>query len=246
VLALALVSPLDALAEQLFSAHMTQHVLLAVVAPPLIVAGAPVTAALWLIPATARKRLVRWIKRLGWPVAIWGSLTAPMLAWALHAVAMWSWHVPRLYTFALNDRVAHAAEHLSFAGTASLMWWGFLYPRRSRRAAYALGIGALFFTMLHSGALGALLTLSHRVWFPLHAAGEAAFGITPLEDQQLAGLVMWILGGLLYLAAMSVLFMAWMQAAERRDAIEAELVATPDFEINAVDETRSIRCETPI
>ncbi|HEY9226146.1 MAG TPA: cytochrome c oxidase assembly protein [Gemmatimonadaceae bacterium] len=246
-LVIALASPLDAAADRLFSAHMAQHVLLAIVAPPLLVAGAPLTAALWLLPLESRKDLVQWIRQFEWLAALWPLLTAPLIAWALHAIAMWAWHVPRLYTLALNNPLAHVAEHLSFVGTAGLMWWGFLYPRRSRRAAYALGIGALFLTMLHSGALGALLTLSHRVWFPVHAAGAASFGITPLDDQRLAGLIMWVPGGLLDLAAMSVLFLAWMRTAERRDATRTRgVVTSPVLEITTVDEARSARCESPI
>jgi cytochrome c oxidase assembly factor CtaG len=246
VLVLALASPLDALAEQLFSAHMTQHVLLAIVAPPLIVAGAPLTAALWLLPLETRKQLVQWMKRLRWPTTLWGIMTAPALAWAIHAVAMWIWHLPRLYALALSNSAIHAAEHMSFVGTASLIWWGVIYPRRSRRAAYALGIGALFLTMMQSGALGALLTLSHRIWFPVHAAGEAQWGLAPLEDQQLAGLIMWVVGGLLYLAAMSALFLAWMRPGERRDAPAARTAAViAPTGVNEFDETRSARCDTP-
>jgi cytochrome c oxidase assembly factor CtaG len=239
VLLVALVSPLDAVADQLFSAHMAQHVLLAVVAPPLIVAGAPLTAMLWLLPAENRRRLAQWIKRLGWPRTLWAVMTAPVVAWAVHAVAMWIWHLPRLYTLALEHSLIHAAEHVSFVGTAALMWWGFVYPRRSRRAAYGLGVAALFLTMMHSGALGALLTLSKRIWFPVHAAGEAAWGLAPLEDQQLAGLIMWVPGGLLYMAAMSVLFLAWMQRGERREA-------TAPARANGIADTRSARCEIPV
>jgi cytochrome c oxidase assembly factor CtaG len=245
VLVLALASPLDALADQLFSAHMAQHVLLAIVAPPLIVAGAPLTAALWLLPLATRKRLVQWTKRHGWLTSLWAVMTAPALAWAIHAVAMWTWHLPRLYALALDNSVVHAAEHVSFVGTASLIWWGIIYPRRSRRAAYALGVAALFLTMMQSGALGALLTLSHRIWFPVHAAGEARWGLAPLEDQQLAGLIMWVPGGLLYLAAMSVLFLAWMRQGERRDTPAARTAAVNvPTGANQFDETRSARCDT--
>jgi cytochrome c oxidase assembly factor CtaG len=243
VLVLALASPLDALAEQLFAAHMAQHVLLAIVAPPLIVAGAPLTAALWLLPLATRRRLVQWMKRLRWPTTLWAALTAPALAWAIHAVAMWIWHLPRLYTLALDNSLVHAAEHASFVGTASLIWWGALYPKRSRRAAYALGAAALFLTMMQSGALGALLTLSHRIWFPVHAAGEARWGVAPLEDQQLAGLIMWVPGGLLYLAAMSALFLAWMRPGDAPAAPSAEVNAPSGA--NEFDETRSARCDTP-
>lgn len=243
VIVLALASPLDALADQLFAAHMAQHVLLAIVAPPLIVAGAPLTAALWLLPLATRKRLVQWMKRLRWPTTLWAALTAPALAWAIHAVAMWIWHLPRLYTLALDNSLVHAAEHASFVGTASLIWWGVLYPKRSRRAAYALGAAALFLTMMQSGALGALLTLSHRIWFPVHAAGEALWGVAPLEDQQLAGLIMWVPGGLLYLVAMSALFLAWMRPGDA-PAAPCAGVNTPSG-ANESDETRSARCDTP-
>jgi putative membrane protein len=246
VLVLALASPLDALAEQLFAAHMAQHVLLAIVVPPLIVAGAPLTAALWLLPLAARKRLVQTLKRLRWPATLWAALTAPALAWAIHAVAMWIWHLPRLYTLALENSAVHAAEHASFVGTASLIWWGVIYPRQSRRAAYALGVAALFLTMMQSGALGALLTLSHRILFPVHAAGEALWGLAPLEDQQFAGLIMWVVGGLLYLVAMSALFLAWMQRGERRDAPAARsAAANAPAGANEFDETRSAPCDTP-
>ena len=243
VLVLALASPLDAMADQLFAAHMAQHVLLAIVAPPLIVAGAPLTASLWLLPLARRKGLVQWTKRLGWPTALWAALTAPALAWAIHAVAMWVWHLPRLYTLALENPAVHAAEHVSFVATASLMWWGMIYPKRSRRAAYALGAAALFLTMMQSGALGALLTLSHRIWFPVHAAGEASWGLSPLEDQQLAGLIMWVVGGLLYLAAMSALFLAWMQPGDAAAASSA--TANAPTGASEFDETRSAPCDTP-
>jgi putative membrane protein len=215
-LVVALMSPIDAVAEQLFAAHMLQHVLLAVVAPPLLVAGAPMVAVLWSLPLSARVRLARAVKRARWLNGAWRFATASSVAWILHGVALWMWHIPTMYTLALEHSAMHALEHLSFVGTAILMWWGILYPRHSRRAAFGAGFIVLFLTMLHSAALGALITLSHRVWFPIHAAGAAEWGLTPLEDQQLAGLIMWVPGGLLYLAAMSGLFLAWMRDNERR------------------------------
>jgi cytochrome c oxidase assembly factor CtaG len=227
VLAVALMTPLDPMAEDLFSAHMVQHVLLAIVVPPLLVLGAPLTATVWALPPSARRSVTRAVKRIEWLSASWRMLTAPTIAWVIHGVALWSWHVPRLYSLALEHPAVHAVEHASFVGTAGLMWWSILCPRQSRRTAYGFGVLILFATMLHSAALGALITLSHRVWFPIHASGAAVWGLTALEDQQLAGLIMWVPGGLLYLAAMGALFLAWMRRNEntRRAASAAALAA---------------------
>ena len=218
-LAIALLSPLDALAGDLFSAHMTQHVLLAVVAPPLLVAGAPTVAIAWAIPEGSRRRLALAIKRQRWIVASWRYVTRPFVACAIHAIALWSWHAPYLYLAALTNPFVHFLEHASFVGTAALIWWSILHPSdRTRHAAFAVGIGVLFLTALQSGVLGALLATSTRVWYPQQGTGAAAWGLTPLEDQQLAGLIMWVPAGFLYVVAMAVLFWAWMGRAERHPA----------------------------
>lgn len=236
-LAVALVSPLDELAEHLFAAHMAQHVLLAVVAPPLLVLGNPAAAVVWALPATRRRGIVQWVRELPAVAPAWRALTAPSVAWAVHGAVLWSWHVPTLYTAALEHAPLHALEHASFVGTAMLLWWGIVWPRRSRRAAYGVGIVVLFVTMLHTGALGALLTFSRRVWYPAQTAGSA-FALTPLEDQQLAGLIMWVPGGLLYLIATSAVFLAWMQdevppRRARAPRRRLPVVAAPAAELSA-------------
>jgi cytochrome c oxidase assembly factor CtaG len=230
ILALALMSPIDALADDLFSAHMLQHVLLAVAAPPLLVAGEPVLAVMWTLSPERRRSVVRWLRQRRAITAAWRLLTAPRLAWAIHAAVLWLWHVPALYRSALDVPFLHALEHVSFVGTASLIWWGILHPasQRSRRVSYGIGVVVLFATMLQSGALGALITLSHRVWYPFQSAGAAAWGITPLDDQQVAGLIMWVGGGLLQLVLVNVLVFTWMRENERygRLARAATVAAT--------------------
>src|SRR5262249_10188672 len=109
--------------------------------------------------------------------------------------------------------------------TAALMWWGILHPRRSRGTAYGAGIIVLFVAMLQSGALGVLMALSRRVWFPVHVGGAATWGTTARADQQLAGLIMWVPGGLLYLIAMSALVLAWMRHEQRRRAASVAALA---------------------
>jgi putative membrane protein len=199
----ALVSPLDALGSQLFSAHMVQHELLMVVAAPLLVLGRPLAAWTWALAPGARRAVGH---ATHWPGLAWGwqQLTQPLHAWALHALALWLWHLPLLFDAALRSEGLHVLQHASFLATALLFWWAVLGgDPRARASGFALAY--LFTTMMHTAALGALLTLSPRAWYAGYAASASALGLDPLQDQQLGGLVMWVPGGVAYLAAALVL-----------------------------------------
>jgi len=178
VLALAVVSPLHHLAERFLWAHMIQHELLMVLAAPLLVLGKPLQSFVWLQPV----RLPRW-------------LSDPLIAWVLHAAAIWLWHVPRVFEAAVADEALHFAQHASFLGTGILFWWTVL-----ARAELG-GMASLFTTMLHTGALGALMTFSRHSWYASYA----------LEDQQLAGLVMWVPAGLAYPLAALFIGSRWLR-----------------------------------
>lgn len=221
-LALALLSPLDTMAEQLFAAHMVQHMVLIAIAPPLLVLGAPMVAFSWGVPRALRMRVHRWWHRAGAARALAGgvgaALLSPWAVWIPHAIAIWAWHTPALYQRALEHEALHAAEHLSFIATALPLWWAVLEPRGVRREGYAAGILVLLATAMHTGALGALLVFARTPWYPAQAAGAAAWGLTALEDQQLAGLIMWIPGGFIYLAASSRLFLGWIGDSGKRRA----------------------------
>jgi putative membrane protein len=197
-LLIALASPLDTLAASALWAHMGQHVLLMLVASPLLVAGAPLLPLLAALPEAPRKVLGR-----TWRCT--SPLRLPVVAWLLHAAALWTWHIPSLYQAALRSEVVHIAEHASFGGTAALYWWTVLRPRGATRQGYALGVLSLFSMALQSGALGALMAFAQTPWYPSYAGGAAAWSMTPLEDQQLAALIMWIPGGFVYLIAALVL-----------------------------------------
>jgi cytochrome c oxidase assembly factor CtaG len=217
-LALALLPPLDGLAETLFTAHMAQHVLLVGVAAPLLVLARPLPAALRALPgrtrlrvsAALRSRVVR---------APWGLLSRPGVAFAVHASALWTWHLPGPHQAALGSPALHAAEHGCFLGSALLFWWVMIHGRGGR-AAYGASAFFVFAAGLQGGALGALLALAPTVWYPAYD-GAAAFGLSPLEDQQLAGLVMWIPAGLVYVGAGLSLLAVWLREsgarARRRD-----------------------------
>jgi putative membrane protein len=217
VTALALLSPLDAMSDALFSAHMTQHLLLIMVAAPLCVLGAPLLPMLWAFPAARRRALAACWHRARWMQRVVRGVTQPGSAFLLHFVMLWFWHFPRPYQAAVEHEPLHALEHLCFMGSAMLLWWVALQPIGRRRASEGSAILLMGGTLMQSGVLGAVLMFAQSPWYPVHAAGTRAWGTTLLEDQQLAGLLMWIPASVVYLAAAAWLFLRWMRADERRE-----------------------------
>ena len=185
VVAVAVLGPLHEAAERRLWAHMVQHELLMVVAAPLIVLGRPVQTWVWALPLQLRK-----------VIRIPPIFSDSLVAWAAHAAAIWIWHIPALFEAALANPWLHLAQHASFFGTALVFWWALVSPGHRQLA----GMASLFTTMLHTGALGALMALSRASWYPGFA----------LEDQQLAGLVMWVPAGLAYPAAALFLGSQWL------------------------------------
>lgn len=214
ILAAALVSPLHALGERVFTAHMIEHELLMAVAAPLLVASRPAAAMMWALPiklrlafgAAGQAKVLR---------TVWAAISRPVAATFLHGVAIWAWHVPALFEAALARGVLHYAQHACFFGTGLLFWW-VLLPRSGREQAYGSAVMHLFFTSLHTGLLGVLLLVSPRLWYPVNAAGAKLWNLSPLEDQQLAGLVMWVPAGLIYGGAALLLAGLWIRSSGQR------------------------------
>jgi cytochrome c oxidase assembly factor CtaG len=211
VLFIALMSPLDALASALFSAHMLQHVLLILVAAPLLILGVPLGPFLLALSSPVRRTMGRGWRQTAWPRLSWQALTQPLVVWALHAVALWAWHAPGLYQAALRSELVHLLEHFSFLGTALLFWW----VLRGAGSGSGFGVLYLFTLALQSGLLGALITFAPRPWYLAYRATAPAWGLTPLEDQQLAGVLMWIPMGVVYTIAALILFAAQLASIER-------------------------------
>jgi cytochrome c oxidase assembly factor CtaG len=195
---------------------MSQHEVLMLVAAPLLVLGRPLVVFLWAFP-------VNWSRRIGNLAKIpaisrgWQLFTIPLVAWLVHAVALWIWHVPVLFEAVLHHEWVHTLQHVSFLGSALLFWWALIHGPRG-----VMGYGAallyLFTTSIHSGALGALLTVAGSVWYPSYIGLTTSWGLTPLEDQQLGGLIMWIPAGLVYVIAGLALFAGWLREADLRAA----------------------------
>jgi putative membrane protein len=129
-----------------------------------------------------------------------GSISRPAPAAILHAVALWVWHAPTLFDAALERDWLHWLEHLSFFATALLFWRGVLRARLRRETAPG-ALAACFLTLLHGGFLGALITFAQRPLFAFRPERLEAWGLTPLDDQQLAGLIMWVPMGVVYMVA---------------------------------------------
>jgi putative membrane protein len=214
----ALVSPLDALGGAVFSAHMVQHMVLMLVAAPLLVLGNPVVAVVWALPLTWRRTLGGWGRNPD-VRGVWYVFSNPASAWLLHAAAIWVWHVPVLYEATLYSELVHLAQHASFFGTAMLFWWAALEMGRRRRQQYGISVLYVFTTMVHTSLLSALLTFSLVLWYPIYADGTAAWGLTPLEDQQLGGLLMWVPAGLIYLAIALALLAGGLGVGDRSGGV---------------------------
>jgi putative membrane protein len=211
---IALISPLHTLGEVLFSAHMVQHEVLMLIAAPLIVLGRPLITFLWAVPMRWRKQLGR-IGKAGIVETGWRALTNPLAAWAIHGLALWVWHVPALFQATLESDLVHTAQHLSFFLSALLFWWALIYGRQALMG-YGVAVLYVFSTAMHSGLLGVLLTFTTKLWYPVYREFTGTWGLTPMEDQQLGGLIMWIPAGVVYVIAGLILFTAWLQASERR------------------------------
>lgn len=206
-LVIALVSPLHPLGEVLFSAHMVQHEVLMLISAPLLVLSRPLVTFLWGLPFEWRRTVGRWSKE-DHVRRSWNFLTDPFTAWCIHAVAILGWHTPFLFDLTLKSDLAHTAQHLSFFLSALLFWWALAYAQGKQ--AYGAGVLYVFTTAVYTGILGALLTFTPHIWYAPYANTTQAWGLTPLEDQQIGGLIMWVPASLVYLAAGLWLFAAWL------------------------------------
>jgi putative membrane protein len=217
-LVLALISPVHAWGSVLFSAHMTQHELLMLVAAPLLVLGRPIVPFLWALPRPWAVALARCSKLRAWETT-WRTISNPVVAWIIHALVLWVWHAPALFEATLENESIHALQHASFLFSALLFWWAVIHGRK-RALGFGLAVLYMFTTALHSGLLGALLTFANSVWYPGYAERTASWGLTPLQDQQIGGLIMWIPAGLVYIAAGLALFAGWLRESEARARLQ--------------------------
>jgi putative membrane protein len=200
LLLLDLVSPIDTLADQyLFSAHVLQHFLLALVIPPLLLLGAP---------PFQLGSLNKWERAIG----------QPPVSWLLGVGTMLAWHVPVLFNAALANENLHIFQHLSFLATGTIFWWTILGPLESKRLPALGAVAYLFSACVCCSLLGAFLTFAPVGLYPAylnppaHLSPAPLWGLDPQSDQQLGGMLMWVPGCFVYLAGILASVARWYAA----------------------------------
>jgi putative membrane protein len=180
----------------LFTVHMVQHLLLTLVFPPLLLAGTPG----WLLQPLLRPAAVRRVARV---------LTRPVVAAVLYSATIAIWHLPSFYDLMMRDHDIHIVTHLMFMVTATLLWWPVMSPvPELPRLGYGLGMLYLFLVGIPMQLVAAMISLSDEVLYPWYAAAPRMWGLSPLDDQQFGGLLMWVPANLYMFRAMGVLFLA--------------------------------------
>ncbi|HEU5196643.1 MAG TPA: cytochrome c oxidase assembly protein [Methylomirabilota bacterium] len=201
VILVALCSPIDALGHQLLLAHMIQHLLLMMVAPPLLWLGAPVAPLLLGLPLPLRRSVAGALAR---PAVrrVTHALADPRVAWIAFVVVLWAWHAPALYDRALRSEGWHHAQHVCFLAAGLLFWRPVIlaWPARLGWPRWAM-IPYVALAELQNSALAAILTFSGRTLYPAYESVPHALSLSPVEDQAIAGVIMWIPGSLPFLLA---------------------------------------------
>jgi cytochrome c oxidase assembly factor CtaG len=218
----ALCSPIEAYEGQLFSVHMVQHMLLELVAAPLLLLGAPATLALRAASPSVR----RWLLRMLHSRAV-AVLTFPLLSWVLFAGVNWGWHFSTLYDQALENPPLHYLQHATFLVAALLFWWPVIGADPARwRLPYPVRLFYLFLAMPQNSFLGVALMSAPAVLYPHYLSNLRAWGPTALTDQNLGGILMWVFGDVVFLIGMGAVVAAWARHEDRRTArLDARLDA---------------------
>jgi putative membrane protein len=224
VIAASLLTPLHELGGRSFTAHMIEHELLMLVAAPLIAFARPIGIFVWALPRRARHALGA-LGHRRWFASAWRGISSPLSASLLQAAMLWLWHAPAFFDSALRSELWHAAQHLSLVASALLFWWSINTASSLERRHGVAGF-YLFFTSVHSALLGALMAFAESPWYSQYArmgmSGTA--GLSPLEDQQIAGLIMWVPGGAVHAIAALIYLSRWFRAPRNR-ATEASHAA---------------------
>ena len=214
LIAIALVSPVEAAAGVLVSAHMVQHLLLVTLAAPLLAWSAPGAALLRGAPLVVRRGVVSARRGLHVDIGWIRRLRHPPARWLLFVVTFWLWHASVLYAAAVEHRLVHVAEHVTFLTTSTLVWASIVGLPTTRLPPFP-GVLAVFGLALQSVLLSALMTFAPSPWYEPYAAPAPGWGIDALADQQLAGVIMWVPAGLVHTAIGVALVARWLTVTGR-------------------------------
>ncbi len=217
----ALMSPIDVLGKQLFTMHMVQHVLLIMIIPPLLLLANPLVFLLWGLPKNLRKTVGGWLGPKTRPRKTIKAITGVGAVWLAYTVVIWGWHDPQVYSFALRSNLAHNLEHLSFFVIGMLFWWHIIGsgPKIHRPLSFggrfAYTISAIPPIMI----AGIVIAFAQTPIYSHYEAVPRLWGITVLEDQQIAGVIMWVPGSMMYLVAALIIAARWLKKEERKPVL---------------------------
>ncbi len=201
VIVLALNGPVHDLSDSfLFSAHMVQHLVLTLLVPPLLISGTPASLFRQALRSPAVARVAHVISR-------------PTFCFAAFNVVIAGWHFPVLYNFALAHHAVHIGQHLMFLVAAVLMWWPLLSPLPELpRLSYPLQMLYCFLMTIPMSLVAIFITYADSVLYPSYASAPRVWQLSPMQDQMIGGLIMWIPGGLFFVCVMAVVFFKWSAA----------------------------------
>ncbi len=218
ILIFALSGPPEGFADDMFLAHMLQHILIAMVASVLLLAAKPMASYLWAMPEAVRIGLAPSLATTGWLRRLNAFLTNPRFALPVFVLTIWGWHVPEAYELAIRNEVVHFAMHISMFATAILFWWPIIGPPPVRsQLTDPQRIIYLILVVTPTAVLAAMITLSNAVIYTSYIDTPHHFTLTPWEDQRVGGLLMWIPGNIVYLTTLTTLFFRWFGGEERRN-----------------------------
>jgi cytochrome c oxidase assembly factor CtaG len=238
VLGIALMSPIDVLSGQFFFMHMVQHLLLVMIAPPLLLLGDPMPTMMWGLPSSLRLEMGRWLRPESPFRQAVRALTTPGLVWLYFVAVLVGWHDPRLYNLTLESELVHDLEHLTFFGTAMLFWWHVIgsAPRIHRRLSKGVRIGYALSVVPPTALTGIAIAFASKPIYEYYTTVPRLGKMTVLQDQMLGGVIMWIPGSMMYIVAALILIAHVVRAEENKEHLsESERAATdtlrtPGFE----------------
>jgi cytochrome c oxidase assembly factor CtaG len=238
VLGIALMSPIDVLSAQFFSMHMIQHLLLVMIAPPLLLLADPMPVTMWGLPSGLRVELGRWLR----PDAAFRravrAVTTPGLVWLYFVAALLGWHDPNAYNATLEYELVHDLEHLTFFGTAMLFWWHVIgsAPHIHRKLSRGLRIGYVLSVVPASALTGIAIAFASEPIYDYYTKVPRLGSLTVMEDQMLGGVIMWIPGSMMYIIAALILIAEVLRDEDKKapvfesEQVMDEAMPAPGFE----------------
>ena len=219
LVAIAIAGPLDYYSGELFAAHMSQHIVIAMFAAPLLLVARPMPSYIWALPRPFRIGAGTALTGSGVIVRVMTVLTKPLVALPLFIGTLYGWHIPAAYNGSLENEWVHLFMHFSMFTTAILFWWPIVGPPPIRtQLSHPQRIVYLLLAVTPTSLLAAIITLTGSVLYDFYLDQPGHFAWSTMEDQRTGGLLMWIPGNFVYLATLTVLFFRWFAAEEKKSS----------------------------